>query len=326
MNIKQMIALCSLSLTALCMSSCEKIFDDPKECGLYLDFRYDYNMLYANAFSSQVGRIDVYVFDRDSNFLFKQTDEGEHLTRPGYRMKLDVSASHKGDYMVMAWAGDLENFDIEPSATLPATVAELKLRMSQQEAGVNNTDLGDLWYGELRNISYLAEREQTEKLNLIKDTNRFRFILQKLGEEGKPISADNLSFQIITDNSYYNHKNEIIPTAETSYQPYFMRDIETVGAVAELNTMRLLENNPATLIISYHDPVLNTDKELLNVDLMKYLLATQMEGHRMSSQEYLDRQSEFVIAMFYTMVDTTPYLSAKIIINDWTVWFQDVDE
>lgn len=39
---------------------------------------------------------------------------------------------------------------------------------------------------------------------------------------------------------------------------------------------------------------------MLNVNLNDYLLLTKMEGHRISPQEYLDRQDEYSIIFFLT--------------------------
>lgn len=320
MKIKQLMMASGIVFVSTLMSSCEKIFDDVQDCGLYLNFKYDYNMLYADAFHSQVNNMQVYVFDRDSNFLFKQTEEGERLSQKGYRMKLDIPISEHETYLVMAWAGNIEKFALEPLGEDPVTISDLKLKLNQEIVGYSNNDIGNLWYGEIKEIVYEPGTEQTEVVNLIKDTNRFRIVLQKVGE-GDPISVNDLSFELLVDNSYYNYKNEIIPTDIISYQPYFTDDIETIGAVAELNTMRITDGNDIKLKI--HDT--KNNRELLNIDLLKYLLAIQMEGYKMTTQEYLDRQSEFTIILFYNVVDSTPYLSAKIIVNNWTVWMQDAE-
>lgn len=318
MKIRKSMVLCSIVYIASLLSSCEKIYDEPQGCGLFLDFKYDYNMLYADAFHSQVERVDVYVFDRDSNFVMKKSERGKALAASGYRMAVNIPSSKAKEYIVMAWAGTIDHFNIIPDKVNPATISELKLNMKQQESGINNTDIGSLWYGEIRNVNYLAQGEQTETINLIKDTNRFRIVLQKVGE-GTPISVDDMSFIILTNNAFYNYKNEIVPTHLINYQPYFTDDIEEVGAVAELNTMRLVADNPIQLIIRDN----KNNKELLDINLMNYLLATKMEGHNMSAQEYLDRQSEFTIILFYNMVNNVPYLSAKIVVNNWTTWLQN---
>ena len=44
------------------------------------------------------------------------------------------------------------------------------------------------------------------------------------------------------------------------------------------------------------------EKDVLNVNLNNYLLLTKMEGHRISAQEYLDRQDEYSIVFFLTPI------------------------
>lgn len=320
MKINKFLFLGGFVMLASLMSSCEKIFDEAQGCGLYIDFKYDYNMLYTDAFHSQVKKVDVYVFDRDSNFLFQQTAEGAQLANNNYRMYLNVPSSEKNDFIAMAWAGSTEKYIIQPKERRINTIKDLRLQMQQQEDGINNMDLGDLWYGEIKHINYLAQGEQTDTINLIKNTNRFKIIIQQMGV-AEPTSINDFSINLMTDNTYYNHKNEVISTHVVSYQPYAMRDVETVGAVAELNTMRLLVDNPLKLII--HNS--KQKQELLNIDLMQYLLATKMEGHQMTAQEYLDRQSEFTIILFYNNEEHGSFMAAKIVINDWTLWMHEAD-
>lgn len=47
---------------------------------------------------------------------------------------------------------------------------------------------------------------------------------------------------------------------------------------------------------------------------------TKIEGHNMSAQEYLDRESEYKIVFFF--VDNDPWLVLQININGWTWYFQ----
>ena len=320
MKLRRQIMLGGMVMIASLFSSCEKIDDDPQGCGLYVDFKYDYNMLYTDAFHAFVNKVDLYVFDRDSNFLFKQVAEGSQLADKNFRMHLNMPAGESKDLIVMAWAGSVKNFTIEPQGENPASIKELKLRMEEAVDGVNNTDLGNLWYGEMKDIKYLAQGEQIETINLIKDTNRFKIVLQNVGE-ANPVSVDDLSIRLLVNNSYYNHLNQIIPTHTIAYQPYSAKDVEGVGAVAELNTMRLTTDTPVVLVIKDN----KRNMELLNIDLMKYLLATQMEGHKMEPQEYLDRQSEFTIILFYTNSAQGAFLSAKIVVNNWTLWMYESD-
>ena len=44
----------------LCMASCDTIREDLPRCELWLEFAFDYNMEYADAFNPQVKSVDVF--------------------------------------------------------------------------------------------------------------------------------------------------------------------------------------------------------------------------------------------------------------------------
>ena len=52
----------------LVASSCNdglRIFDGEGDCGVYISFKYDYNIKRANAFANEVNSIALYVFDQN---------------------------------------------------------------------------------------------------------------------------------------------------------------------------------------------------------------------------------------------------------------------
>ena len=59
----------------LCMASCDSIREDLPRCELWLEFVFDYNMEYADAFNPQVKSVDVLVFDSDDKLLFTKSAE-----------------------------------------------------------------------------------------------------------------------------------------------------------------------------------------------------------------------------------------------------------
>ena len=71
----------------LCMASCDSIREDLPRCELWLEFVFDYNMEYADAFNPQVKSVDVLVFDSDDKLLFTKSAEVAALVG-GSRMSL----------------------------------------------------------------------------------------------------------------------------------------------------------------------------------------------------------------------------------------------
>ena len=290
----------SCLLLLLVLFSCTSIDETLPECRLYVRFRYDYNMEFSDAFASQVNRVDVFVFDKDGTFVMKKSEQGETLGGGSYRMPLPLPV---GEYRIAAWAG----------------LEELTVRMKREESLVHNKALNPLWYGGVQAVSFTGRQEQTETVSLIKDTNKFRFILQKSGP-GEELDINDCLFEVRADNGYYDWNNDLLDDDMISYRPYYLEKVEDVGIVVEMNTMRLLEHKKVYLTLTRK----SDGKELMKIDLIPYLLLTKMEGHNIPAQEYLDRQSEYAIVFFYNP-ELLNFLSTKIVINGWTIWLKGED-
>ena len=303
----------SCLLLLLVLFSCTSIDETLPECRLYVRFRYDYNMEFSDAFASQVNRVDVFVFDKDGTFVIKKSEQGETLGG-SYRMPLPA-----GEYRIAAWAGMSDDFEMPEPVAGKTTLEELTVRMKREESLVHNKALNPLWYGGVQAVSFTGRQEQTETVSLIKDTNKFRFILQKSGP-GEELDINDCLFEIRADNGYYDWNNDLLDDDMISYRPYYLEKVEDVGIVVEMNTMRLLEHKKVYLTLTRK----SDGKELMRIDLIPYLLLTKMEGHNIPAQEYLDRQSEYAIVFFYNP-ELLNFLSTKIVINGWTIWLKGED-
>ena len=305
----------SCLLLLLVLFSCTSIDETLPECRLYVRFRYDYNMEFSDAFASQVNRVDVFVFDKDGTFVIKKSEQGETLGG-SYRMPLPLPA---GEYRIAAWAGMSDDFEMPEPVAGKTTLEELTVRMKREDSLVHNKALNPLWYGGVQAVSFTGRQEQTETVSLIKDTNKFRFILQKSGP-GEELDINDCLFEIRADNGYYDWNNDLLDDDMISYRPYYLEKVEDVGIVVEMNTMRLLEHKKVYLTLTRK----SDGKELMRIDLIPYLLLTKMEGHNIPAQEYLDRQSEYAIVFFYNP-ELLNFLSTKIVINGWTIWLKGED-
>ena len=306
----------SCLLLLLVLFSCTSIDETLPECRLYVRFRYDYNMEFSDAFASQVNRVDGFVFDKDGTFVMKKSEQGETLGGGSYRMPLPLPA---GEYRIAAWAGMSDDFEMPEPVAGKTTLEDLTVRMKREESLVHNKALNPLWYGGVQAVSFTGRQEQTETVSLIKDTNKFRFILQKSGP-GEELDINDCLFEIRADNGYYDWNNDLLDDDMISYRPYYLEKVEDVGIVVEMNTMRLLEHKKVYLTLTRK----SDGKELMKIDLIPYLLLTKMEGHNIPAQEYLDRQSEYAIVFFYNP-ELLNFLSTKIVINGWTIWLKGED-
>ena len=306
----------SCLLLLLVLFSCTSIDETLPECRLYVRFRYDYNMEFSDAFAWQVNRVDVFVFDKDGTFVMKKSEQGETLGGGSYRMPLPLPV---GEYRIAAWAGMSDDFEMPEPVAGKTTLEELTVRMKREESLVHNKALNPLWYGGGQAVSFTGRQEQTETVSLIKDTNKFRFILQKSGP-GEELDINDCLFEVRADNGYYDWNNDLLDDDMISYRPYYLEKVEDVGIVVEMNTMRLLEHKKVYLTLTRK----SDGKELMKIDLIPYLLLTKMEGHNIPAQEYLDRQSEYAIVFFYNP-ELLNFLSTKIVINGWTIWLKGED-
>lgn len=71
-----------LTVLAGAMASCDSILDfEEGDCSIEyrVKFRYDYNMEKVDAFAQEVKTVTLYAFDKDGNFVYQKTEQGERL-------------------------------------------------------------------------------------------------------------------------------------------------------------------------------------------------------------------------------------------------------
>lgn len=215
----------SCLLLLLVLFSCTSIDETLLECQLYVRFQYDYNMEFTDAFAAQVNCVDVFVFDKEGTFIMKKSEQGETLGSGSYRMPLSLPV---GEYRIAAWAGMSDAFEMPELVVGKSILEDLTVRMKRGESLVHNKVLKPLWYGEVKNVSFTGKREQTETVRLIKDTNKFRFILQKSGP-GEELDMNDCLFEIRADNGYYDWNNDLLNDDVISYQPYHLEKVDCGG-------------------------------------------------------------------------------------------------
>lgn len=307
------IAMWFVLIGSLIMTSCDSFNEDLPECRLFVKFKYDYNMEFADAFHSQVDKVELYVFDKDGKFLFKQTEEGSTLGTGSYLMEVKLPV---GQYQFMAWAGAHDSYDITSLQAGVSSIADLKLQLKREETLIIDKELEPLWYGEINNVDFTGTTDQTEIINLIKDTNKVRFVFQGSNEDSWGIDVNAYTYEIIESNGYLAHDNSLLGDDNLSFRPYHIEQKNLAAGIVELNTMRFLANRNARFVVTEKA----TGKKVFNINLTDFLVMTKIEGHNMSAQEYLDRESEYKIVFFFA--DNDPWLVLQININGWTWYFQ----
>ena len=307
------IAMWFVLIGSLIMTSCDSFNEDLLECRLFVKFKYDYNMEFADAFHSQVDKVELYVFDKDGKFLFKQAEEGSTLGTGSYLMEVKLPV---GQYQFMAWAGAHDSYDITSLQAGVSSITDLKLQLKREETLIIDKELEPLWYGEINNVDFTGTTDQTEVINLIKDTNKVRFVFQGSNEDSWGVDVNAYTYEIIESNGYLAHDNSLLGDDNLSFRPYHIEQKNLAAGIVELNTMRFLANRNARFVVTEKA----TGKKVFNINLTDFLVMTKIEGHNMSAKEYLDRESEYKIVFFFA--DNDPWLVLQININGWTWYFQ----
>ncbi|MDR2038938.1 MAG: FimB/Mfa2 family fimbrial subunit [Bacteroidales bacterium] len=314
--IYKLVLLC-LAVSLWPLHSCNSFREYLPECRLYVQFSYDHNMLSADVFHKQVDKVELYIFDTDGIFLFKQTDEGALLAREDYRMEVFIPT---GRYRFIVWAGAHDSYEI--ASLIPGTsdIEELKLKLKRSQNLIIDKELEPLWYGEITDVDFTGRTTQTEVVSLIKDTNKLRFVFQ--GQTPAwTINVDDYSYQILESNGYLNYDNSLLSDDILSYEPYHTKQESAQAAAVELNTMRLMADRQTRFVVTHKA----TGNVVFDIDLVYFLRLTEMEMYNTwDEQEYFDRKDEYVIVFFFSEQSDPdgPWVAVRVNINTWTWYFQ----
>ena len=299
------------------MVSCRSIHEDLPECDLQVAFKYDYNMLSADAFHTQVERVELYVFDENGIFLFSRSEEGDALKTGNFRMTLNLDL---GKYMLMAWAGAGVSDSYSLTSFVPGSskLTDIKLQLKRDASCIIDRKIGDLWYGEIMEVTHTGAG-QTATINLIRDTNNIRFVFQGATPDWQ-IDADAYTYQLVESNGYLDYDNSLLDDDRLSYEPYYIKQGNESLVTVEINTLRLMANMETRFTVTHK----TTGIKVFDINLIDFLAMTEMERYKWEAQEYFDRQYEFVIVFYFngSPGETGPWVYTMLDVNDWTWYIQ----
>lgn len=311
-------------LLSLLLNSCDTFHDDIDSCSLYLRFKYEHNMKKKDLFAERIKRVDVFFFDPNGILQEHLSAEGEILANPQYRM--DITSLPRNNYQIVTWAGICNDYQLDFKKG-ETNINDFRLKLAYEDRlkdGIYLQSHSDLWHDTL-SVERRDWKNLTKDVNLIKNTNFFHI---SLGSDDRTFNKDQLSeyvFQITTDNGEYDYKNDPATKTELVYGPYNYSKFDSLENkavdesrwLANINTMRILENQPAKLTVRSKNNQL-----VANIDLMYYIKEGiyQSEGQGISFAEYLDRQDHF-----YIHFEISNYMAVSITINGWTTWLHNTD-
>jgi len=298
------------------ITSCDCFNESLPECRLYVKFKYDYNLLSVDAFHTQVDKVELYVFDKDGKFLFSQVEEGEPLSTGNYLMEVEIPI---GEYLFMAWAGASDSYDVPILARGVSTIEELKLMLKREESLVINKELESLWYGEILDVTFTGKSNQVETINLIKDTNKIRFMFENQSTKSV-LDINKYSYVLTESNGYMNYDNSLLSDDVLMYHPHYIEQAAIQTGIIEMNTMRLMTDRKNQFEVKDN----TTGMTVFKVDLTEFFLRLRLEEHKYkwNDQEYLDRKDSYEVVFFLNSTTSDPWLSVSVVVNGWTWYIQ----
>lgn len=309
------------------------IFNGEGDCGVYISFKYDYNLKDANAFAKEVNSVALYVFDENDTLIEQiTTTDKEALSDDEFEMVLQLDP---GKYQLLAWGGLMneESFDLLADAEIGKTkIQELQVKMhrdhNENGDAIVEKDLLPLYHGSMEIDVNDVDGTYKHTMSLMKDTNVVRIMLHEMS--GQEIDADHFIFEIKDNNGLYNWDNTLLDDEEITYLPWSQEtgraDVEESRAVtsisvaiAELTIGRMSAEKSPILYIKNRE----TGEDIVRIPLADYaLLIKGKYNQKMGNQEYLDRQDEYSMTFF---LDEGVWLDAYILINSWRVVLSNND-
>lgn len=306
-------------------SSCVKDGDIP--CPNYLRIVYDYNMEYVDQFHRQVSFLSIFMFDAKTGLLVREVKLAQNPFAENYTMEVPEEWFDT-PYNIVVWAG-LDSDSYEFPSLIPGTSTfddfELKVKDYDNRMVERDSELEPLWHGMLSDITFSDKKEVTYTVSLMKDTKKFRMVVQSL-DNNNPIGADDLDIRLLSaDGRYDNYNNVLDPKdREIAYIPYYMATDPETGAISEMNSLRLMNDNRLN-ILRISDKT--TGKLIFDIPLINYLNALRLLQYSdMPLQEYLDREDEYYILVFLQKSENNNWLATQIEINDWVIRLQNIEQ
>lgn len=355
--------LCAAAcLLLLLLTSCSDwIYEDRDGCehGIWLNFKYDYNLQRADMME-HVGSIGVFVYDEQGRFVTSYIDPDIRRTQP-YRMYVDLP---EGDYHFLALAQQrsFESVQAGPGAHFrwktPAVgdamddfAVSLEADALDDRWAVVRNDhepLDTLWHAVSAASTYVpAGRYAEHTLSLVRDTKSITVSMREI-DEPEAMDVADYSFAITHRDlqmAYSREAADLISVADSRtaiYTPYATwntgdDDAPTYPTAANpradsgrtahagFMTSRLYAGNEAAdharLTIRHRA----TQRDVVDVDLCNLLgqLRNYDEIQRYSLQEFLDRGYDFRLT-FFLAGGEWQYVDVSIGILDWSKRIQNV--
>ena len=233
-----------LPVVAACgVTSCDMMTDDLSGCpyGLYVSFRYDYNLQRADMFNDHVGSVTLYIFDESGKLVRTQeesnTAAAAPLADPGYSMH--VTGLAPGRYRLIALAGQTAYADmmrterahfVRSDMTQGSGMQDLEIQLDRKQRAarlydvVNNSlPLDTLWHGMTAQTVEVSGdysgRPSYATVPLTRDTKKISVTMRELDDPTQMDIAD-YGLRIVDRNSHLLWDNSLDEADTVVYTPH----------------------------------------------------------------------------------------------------------
>ena len=363
MNFKNF-RLLLLALTAnLLLTACSMMETDLSGCptGLYVGFKYDYNVERADMFKDHVGGVSVYVFDEEQRFVMQKEVANSATEQPlktyGYQLHFSEEELPAGSYYLLAVAQQ-KGYD-ETLATKGAKFRRTELQpgdamnllsITLDREALNaeglapvphqGCPLDTLWTtrdADAQQVTLTKGCPTYHQLPLIRHTKQLNICLRELNAD-EPIRAEDYDVRIMHRNGRLRYNG--LPDPEDAmllYTPYAQWN--TAPDDARRATQTSLEAANYELFLNrltYHDAGTDnahlvithktTGHVAVDIDLSRILSDGReyFELQRYSRQEFLDRENKYSLT-FILQNGEWKEMQLRISVMDWAKRYQRVD-
>lgn len=350
-----------LFLVGAGVTSCSLMDDDWGDCpdGLYLSFKYDYNLDGAELFNEHVGAVTVYVFDEDNRLVMQREEANapgaEILKASSYTMHLNLEP---GIYKLVVLAGQRPYQEMLAGGQAKFVRSELKIGDPMEALDVQldrvatedgwevpnaGLPLDTLWHGiDLRGIRVSDTHAVYDTISLVRDTKYINVSLHQLDDTASPLDVNDYDMKILDRNTHLlwnNGWDEQETVAYTPYQSWNTDDkssSDTRGTAETTGVGKTAHADFMTSRICYHEQSQDdamfvikdkkTGNELLHINLADMLVRTRTSGQarQYAPQEFLDRGNDYHLA-FFLNGSKWEYVDVSVGALNWSVKIQQVD-
>jgi hypothetical protein len=326
-----------LSTAAVGLVSCDDtIYDYEGDCDNYVKFTYTWNLKYADAFSSEVNSVALYVFDSDGLFVKSYETTADALADNDNMLKLDLDP---GDYKFIAWcglSGDNGSYTVPDLVAGTSSYTDLtnyvNRTASTDSTLASSGELDNLYYGTMDVTIPDDYTNHVFTLDLMKNTNVIKVALQILDGDDTT-STETYTMHVTAENGSMDWDNSLVSDETIVYKPYYSFTGTTEALLNEEEHTEIkvveFELNTNRLVKGFGDEkpritIQDSDGDtILSVPLIEYaLLVKGKYNSSMSDQEYLDRQDNYDFIFF---IQNGSWLATTIYINDWRIVLDEVE-